>query len=289
MSAISHTAREITLPSPTATQFALTNLRTNQNYLIRISQPMDLPRAADLRGNVMPIIYILDGGALFLTASEICWARETSPFFVGGGLVVAIGHDNDITKTNSLYDARRTLDYASCGGADSFLEFVEQDVKALVRREMPDIIVGREAIFGHSFGGLCVLHALFTRKRMFDAYFACSPSIWWGENCILEEEQQFYTRFQPLKQERPNPILAMMYGSSEENPTMTNWESQDQFEKRKIKASERSMGGNARNMYKRLLKSETLREVTITEFADEDHGTVAICALARSLKTFFED
>ena len=43
----------------------------------------------------------------------------------------------------------------------------------------------RQALFGHSLGGLFVLDVLFTHSDAFDTYIAGSPSIWWGKREIL--------------------------------------------------------------------------------------------------------
>ena len=48
---------------------------------------------------------------------------------------------------------------------------------------------GRRALWGHSYGGVLVLHALFTRPDAFSTYTAADPSLWWGQGWLLEEER----------------------------------------------------------------------------------------------------
>ena len=67
-----------------------------------------------------------------------------------------------------------------------------------MRRELKPAIAkavavdpGRQALFGHSLGGLFVLHALFSRSEAFDTFIAGSPSIWWGKKSILREVAAF--------------------------------------------------------------------------------------------------
>jgi predicted alpha/beta superfamily hydrolase len=76
------------------------------------------------------------------------------------------------------------------GGADRFLAFLEEDLKPLVGREFP-VHPERQALFGHSFGGLFALHVLFTRPAAFRTYVAASPSITWGEPAIGQAERRF--------------------------------------------------------------------------------------------------
>ena len=115
---------------------------------------------------------------------------------------MGIGYQDIPTESGSLYSSQRNTDltlsvhevHAGLGGADAFLGFVGGQVRSLVRKQFADVSIGEEAIFGHSFGGLCVLHALFSKRGgVFDAYFAASPSIWWDSK-IVQEAEDFCSR-----------------------------------------------------------------------------------------------
>ncbi|ONG50293.1 hypothetical protein BKE38_18660 [Pseudoroseomonas deserti] len=79
------------------------------------------------------------------------------------------------------------------GGADALLDFIEAVAKPLAARAAP-VDATRQALLGHSLGGLCTLHALFTRPKAFSGYVAGSPSIWWQEGAILAEAGRFAAR-----------------------------------------------------------------------------------------------
>ncbi|MHA7966822.1 alpha/beta hydrolase [Paenibacillus sp. CAU 1782] len=53
-------------------------------------------------------------------------------------------------------------------------------------------------MFGHSLGGLFVLHALFNRPCLFHGYVAGSPSVWWNRHAVLEDIPEFQTRLAKL-------------------------------------------------------------------------------------------
>jgi pimeloyl-ACP methyl ester carboxylesterase len=55
----------------------------------------------------------------------------------------------------------------------------------------------RLSLWGHSYGGLFVLHTLFTRPGLFSRYIAASPSLWWQHGLILEEERRSWRRPAP--------------------------------------------------------------------------------------------
>ncbi|MNC07825.1 Ferri-bacillibactin esterase BesA [compost metagenome] len=76
------------------------------------------------------------------------------------------------------------------GGAEAFLDFITGGLKPLVARRYP-VNARRQSLFGHSLGGFLALHALFTRRGEFAAYVAGSPSIWWADRVLLQEEEIF--------------------------------------------------------------------------------------------------
>ncbi|MDD0975119.1 alpha/beta hydrolase [Pseudomonas fontis] len=68
----------------------------------------------------------------------------------------------------------------------------------------------RQALWGHSYGGLLVLHTLLTRPGAFSDYAAASPSLWWGNGVVLQELAGLRQR---LGEHRPR--LLVMRGDAE--------------------------------------------------------------------------
>jgi len=68
----------------------------------------------------------------------------------------------------------------------------------------------RQTLWGHSYGGLAVLHALFTRPGAFSDYAAASPSLWWHDGVIVGEAQGLQGRLGDHR-----PTLMLMRGSDE--------------------------------------------------------------------------
>ncbi|KAF5859389.1 hypothetical protein ETB97_002896 [Aspergillus alliaceus] len=279
----------ITLPN--SEQFYLSN-EQGESYLIQISWPLHWQDHNPPSGHdQLPIIYIVDGNALFLTATEAAWRRAVWPNFAGGGIVVAIGYP----LSGKVYNIpRRCLDLTpptatrvdGYGGADSFLDFIDKTVKPAVRARFPRLEVSREALYGHSFGGLFALHALFTSPQMFDCYVASSPSIWWNGRCILAEARAF------LDGEEVGgrvPALLMYFGSHEVSPLRWNDEELDHYERRKMDALEWRMGRNALELGELLRDCRRLDTVSVSEYRGEDHGSMMACSMSRALTTFFEE
>lgn len=174
---------------------------SGETYRIYVAAP-----AEEAPPGGFPVLYMLDANSSFLTIAQTMavlsiWRDGTG---VAPMVVVGIGY-----PTEQAFDGvRRGFDYTPAvppggpeqhhahrlpypmGGADRFLDFILTNVKPLIEREHR-VDLDRQALFGHSFGGLFALHVLFTRPESFQTYVAASPSITWGEPAITAEEESF--------------------------------------------------------------------------------------------------
>jgi predicted alpha/beta superfamily hydrolase len=173
------------------------------------------------------------------------------------------------------------------GGAQSFLEFIETVVRPSVWERFPNIKAGREALFGHSYGGLFALYVLFAKDCLFDCVIASSPSMEYGNDFILTREQAF--RAETPKPDSKLPTLMLFFGSLEHTVVQWHDELDEAFAQRQKVVAARKMSSNVRGLWERLKVSNRLRSVTLAEYEGEDHGTVMACALSRSLTSFFEE
>ncbi|KAL4885808.1 Alpha/Beta hydrolase protein [Aspergillus karnatakaensis] len=290
----------ITLPN--SEQFYLNNSRGDQ-YLIQVSWPLHWNKHdPDTERNKLPIIYIVDGNAFFLTATEALWRRSAESHYAGGGIVVAIGYP--LAGTGKVYSRiRRNFDLTiptpehptptnDYGGADILLDFINESVRPAVKARFPKVTVSREALYGHSYGGLLALHGLFTRPGDFDAYIASSPSIWWGKRCILEEAKRFVEK---IKEDREDgldvklPTLMMYLGGLEQDPPKWSDESDEKWEGRKRTAEILNMRNNVKDLMGVVRGCTRLHAMSFSEYAGEDHGTVMACSMSRGLTTFLEE
>ncbi len=145
-----------------------------------------------------PVAYLLDGNAALM---EIPAARlealSTSP---RPPVLAFVGYDNDLRIDADSrafdYTPRRAGDDGAQldaiggrrnGGADAFLDLLEHEVAPRVEAMAP-VDPAHRALWGHSYGGVLVLHALFTRPGAFAAYATADPSLWWGGGHLLREE-----------------------------------------------------------------------------------------------------
>jgi uncharacterized protein len=199
---------------------------SGREYRIMLATPQSPPPAAGY-----PVIYLLDAEMCFGTAVEAVRWQTKPPKGYDPAVVVGIGYPSRLDRVRE-----RFLDYTTpadpahlpvrgngepwppLGGADAFLDFIEQELMPAVEaRYLVDR--SRQAFIGHSMGGYLVLHALFTRTRVFRTYVAGSPSIWWNGHALLEEESAFRQRLveraETLKTADPERILLIAAGGHE--------------------------------------------------------------------------
>lgn len=174
-------------------EIAITS-RDGLEYRILVSVPRG--RAPD---GGFPVFYILDGDGFFNTAVEIArmreWGRLTPSIIVGVAYPSRSFYDgprrtHDFTPP-TFSDA--TFDPAEVGGADQFLAFLTGELKPWVAEHYA-IDPNRQVLFGHSLGGMFVLHALYTAPHSFNVFLAASPSLRLSDRYIIREGAVFDTQ-----------------------------------------------------------------------------------------------
>jgi predicted alpha/beta superfamily hydrolase len=187
---------------PDTVQFDLVPSTGGEPYRIFLHIPKTTPPEGG-----WPTLYLLDANAVIGTAVDVLRVQAAYPLGTGvhHGVIVGIGY-----PIEGAYDSvRRSWDMAPppgqtypphtpdgpdvrTGGADHFLAFIEEELKPEIARRIA-VDARRQAIFGHSFGGLFVLHALFRRPDAFAAWISASPAIWWEGAGIVTDAETFLT------------------------------------------------------------------------------------------------
>lgn len=257
---------------------------TGREHRIFIAWPDSPPPAAGF-----PVIYLLDANAWFGVVVETARVLAGRPEGTGVGpaIIVGLGY-----PTEKPFDqTRRALDYTPAGpdspspggrefgGADAFLRFIEDEVKPAIARDF-SVDPSRQVLIGHSYGGLFVLHVLFTAPAAFQNYVAISPSIWWGNRSLLAAEPQFPAKLAAAAApDNPRGVFFAV-GEFEQSPDPARTTSPERIEKLR----QNRMVDNARELAARLasLPGAPLR-VQFTEFPGENHGSVVPGAITRAL------
>jgi len=173
-------------------RFTVSSADASRTWRVRVGIPGHEAPAAG-----WPSFWMLDGNAALIEFDDALLAElaaQPEPH-----VLVFISHDNAL-RTDS---AQRNRDYTprwlppedatgalGNGGADAFLDIIERQIRPQVER-LAALNPNRQTLWGHSLGGLFVLHTLFTRTGAFDTYIAASPSMWWGNAYAINESERF--------------------------------------------------------------------------------------------------
>jgi len=264
---------------PGTRQFDLQDSATQRTYRVFVAVPAK-PAPATGYG----VLYVLDGNAMFLTALESVRALERRPDVPKdlATVVVGIGYpDGTDIGTERTFDltppgSGNPRIQAPSGGADAFLAFIERQLKPKVA-SLAQVDPARQGIFGHSFGGLFVLHALATQPQAFQAYMAASPSVWFADPLIRDALAAMAAK---RTADGPAPKLLVMAGEYEQTPSPA-MRAQPNAERLVSVLRERRQVDSARGIAE-LVGKEGI-DARFNEIAGEDHGSVIPAAISRAV------
>lgn len=177
---------------------SLTSTDQQRHYQVTVATPKAVPPEQGY-----PVLYMLDGNKVLAALTEQHFSRLQEGDWP---VIVTLGYESD-AKVARSYDYTPPLvdntlqQYGrKYGGAELFGQFLEQVVKPKVAQHVA-IDSTRQSLWGHSFGGLFVLHSLFNHPDRYQSYIAVDPSLWWQQGQILTAEQAYRQRLaRPIAQ-----------------------------------------------------------------------------------------
>ena len=265
--------------------------RAMGDYRIRVAVPTTPPPAEGY-----PVVYVLDGDDYFNPGVKLAdHLIRTSNGAMTPGIIVGVGYPGDSRRSYDYLpasavspdverrpDGRPIIDDVY-GGADGFLDFVDKELKPLIQATYR-IDPQRQSLYGHSYGGLLAVHALFTRPEMFQTYLLSSPSLGWNGRYVLTEEPGFNAK---VKGGTHRISTVVTVGEFEQALSPEQLRAPDAAERAARAARRRSVDSD-RDLSERLdaLAPDRLRS-KFRVFPGEVHGTVALPAFAYGLPTAF--
>jgi len=134
-----------------------------------------------------PVLYLLDGQRNFShtvgTLDLLIQSDESQEM-----IIVAITNTDRTRDYTPTYDESYNR-WGVSGGADNFLDFIEQELIPYVNKNYRTNTFN--IIAGHSLGGLLAVYSLQSRPQLFQAHFAFSPSLWWHDQVIFKDVESF--------------------------------------------------------------------------------------------------
>ncbi len=146
------------------------------------------PRSYDQATKKYSVLYLLDAEYQFHYATGVV-AFLSEIGVIPEMIVVGITNtDRNRDLTPEPGEAQRKR-FPTSGGADLFLEFLDQELIPYVAahyRVQPFKILA-----GWSLGGLFAVHSMLSRPEVFDAYIAMSPSLYWNSQIEIYKAEKF--------------------------------------------------------------------------------------------------
>ena len=241
---------------------------TGDQYTIYVSRP-----AAAAPPGGYPVLYVLDGDDNFAVAAKTATRMAR---FSGGeiqeGVVVGIGY-RDL--------AQRIYDYTPAdvaagdwrgmktGGATGFRAFISDVLQPAIAAEF-QVDRERQALIGHSFGGLFVLDTLLTEPALFNSYIAASASIWFGGEALFEKSE----RFAKERRDASARKLTLLVGELENGGDAASPTNSFRIPEESARLAERIDEAQSLTVRYRVLSGET-------------HATTVLPAIAEAIKLAF--
>jgi predicted alpha/beta superfamily hydrolase len=219
-----------------------------------------------------PVLYLLDGDALFHTATGVVeFMSRNGNDQIPELIVVAIPNTNrnrDLTPTHSLTTqiGKESKSQASSGGGDAFLRFLQEELVPRIDasyRTLPYRILA-----GHSLGGLLAIHALLTAPATFQGILAIDPSLWWDNQIVVRKEKEFLATAKGLH----NGVFISI-ANTPQIGTFNN----PKLNEETVRTFARLLELNSHGVRSRL-----------KYFAAEDHGSVPLLSLYDGLLFIFD-
>lgn len=177
----------------------------------QVGQPIVIGQAFSLRSEVMkedrpiiisvpagyrsgnasyPVLYVLDGrNNIFHTASTARFLARNG--YMPEMIIVGIGNTNrnrtrDLTPPIDGNDER----FPNAGQADRFLAFINDELFLYVENNFRT--APYRILVGHSYGGLCAIHAMVSKPDMFNGFVSMSPTLWWNNEAATKKAKTMF-------------------------------------------------------------------------------------------------
>ncbi len=142
-----------------------------------------------------PVVYLLDGDTHFTSVTGLVQqlSQANGNTVLPEMIIVAIPNTDrtrDLTPTHVTSDLPMMDSNFSknSGGSENFVSFIESELMPHIDSVYPT--EPYRVLIGHSFGGLTVVNVLTNHTKLFNAYIAIDPSMWYDKERFLEATQK---------------------------------------------------------------------------------------------------
>jgi predicted alpha/beta superfamily hydrolase len=141
-----------------------------------------------------PVIYLLDGSANedfihiagLVQFNSFEWINQVPKSIVVG--IATVDRRRDFTFPTTIEKDQKR--FATSGHSDKFIAFIEKELQPFIDKKYKT--TSSKTIIGQSLGGLLETEILLKKPTLFNKYVIVSPSIWWNNGSVLNEESTIF-------------------------------------------------------------------------------------------------
>ncbi len=232
-------------------------------------------------GQRYPVVYLLDGDGHF--ESVVGMIQQLSQ--VNGNTIVpemiVVGIPNtdrtrDLTPTHIESDLPMmdTNFSKSTGGGENFTSFMAKELMPHIDSLYPTQPF--RVLIGHSFGGLIVMNTITNHTKLFNAYIAIDPSMWYDKEQFLKATQKKLTS----QKYTGTSLYVGIANTMNEGMTLEKLKKDTTVDTKHIRsifAMDKFIKANSKNGLKYATKY----------YADDDHGSVPLMSEYDGLRFIF--
>ena len=139
-----------------------------------------------------PVIYLLDGSADedfihivgIVQYNSFEWINIVPKSIVVG--IATVDRRRDFTFPTTIQTDKKK--YPSTGHSDKFISFIETELQPFINHKFKTN--QSKTIIGQSLGGLLETEILLKKPTLFNKYIIVSPSLWWDNGSLLNQNSE---------------------------------------------------------------------------------------------------
>lgn len=174
-------------------EFSIHSAFTDDTYVIKIRKPISYNASDSFH-----LVYATDGTigiGNYLLAKDSSWSAQLP----GNCIIITIGHTGDweMKRRRDFIPSEITGDSTAVfGSAHRFYSFLKNELIPFI--DQKKFNQKSKVFIGHSFGGLFCLYAALKNEKLFDGYFAISPSVWANHYELMKIEKDIYEKTEDI-------------------------------------------------------------------------------------------
>lgn len=180
---------------PTHDSFTIQSKNVGEKRVINVWTPSEYKSNNDS----LPVLYMADGGLkedfphIANTISQLIKSKTIPPMILVG--IENTQRRRDLTGPTTVAKDKEIA--AVVGGSEKFRAFINEELFSEIDKKYRTS--GKKGIIGESASGLFIVETFLLKPEMFDFYIAFDPSLWWNNQYLVKNAEDYLDKFPSSK------------------------------------------------------------------------------------------